>query len=337
MSLRSERTKWIMFLPCSSAEADSRHVFDLVYGVFCLERAGISPQDIFIYIDSPALNYDSFFSFASTARYVSKTTEDFFSDIEENTYDNIVMFVTGHGSPYGLDGITNISPNKLVTSLKNTPNLKNAIIYLGQCYAGTFNYVNAGKSRDETVDIIIVGATNLNQSLSNTTAENFLIPGLRIPWVANVFLLYVFKWMSSPQDIDGDGVHTIMDSYKYAGVYSNEANKQSKTNGFVNVMDLLQDYVKARDALKEKLQSQAQAEAAEAESEHVAEPEVAAEPETSAEPETAVGPEAGANYDLDDEVDCKAKEDIYLGQLAIHHVHQECWILNSRPAQTIEF
>lgn len=323
MSLRSERTKWVMVLPCSGTEAEPRHVFDLVYGVLCLERAGVNPQDIFIYIDSPAINYDAFFSNASAFPYVSKATSELFTDMNENTYENLVMFITGHGGPYGLDAPDSISPNKLVTSLKQTPNLKNAIIYLGQCYAGTFNYVNAGKARDETLDIILVGATNLNQSLSCGTAEYFLNPEIQIPWIANVFLLYVFKWMSSPQDIDGDGVYTIMDSYKFAGVFSNEANKQSKTRGFVNVMDMLQEYMKARDLLKEKAAAQAQAavEVADGVANVVAE----------------AHNDTGDDEDIDDEVDCKAKEDLYLSRLALHHVHQECWILNSRPAQKIEF
>ncbi len=39
MSLRSERTKWVMFLPCSKEEVESRHVLDIVFGVLCLEKA----------------------------------------------------------------------------------------------------------------------------------------------------------------------------------------------------------------------------------------------------------------------------------------------------------
>ncbi len=61
MSLRSERTKWVMFLPCSKEEVESRHVLDIVFGVLCLEKAGINPRDISIYIDSPNRNFDDFF------------------------------------------------------------------------------------------------------------------------------------------------------------------------------------------------------------------------------------------------------------------------------------
>ena len=78
MSLRSERTKWVMFLPCSKAEVDFRHVVDLVFGVLCLEQAGINPDDIFIYIDSPARNYDSAFASASARAFQSHPTSNFF-------------------------------------------------------------------------------------------------------------------------------------------------------------------------------------------------------------------------------------------------------------------
>lgn len=299
MSLRSERTKWVMFLPCSNSSAEPRHVLDLVFGVLCLERAGIQPQDIFIYIDSPTQCMDSFFNLGSTHQYISRPTTDFFSDLLDNSYDNLVMFISGHGSPFGLDAPKPITPNQLITSLKSTPVLKNAVIYLGQCYAGTFNFVNAGKAKGEILDIILVGATNLHQSLSTGTSEQFSAPGIKLPWMANVFLLHVFKWMSSPLDIDGDGIYTIMDSYKYAGVYTNDANKQVKTNGFISIIDMLNDFIGARELAK-----------VEHEDEQV---------------------------NIDNKVDCQAKYEMYINRLALHHVHQECWILNSRPAQLIEF
>lgn len=348
MSLRSERTKWVMFLPCSNTTAEHRHVLDLAYGVLCLERSGILPEDIFIYIDSPAQCWDSFFNFASRHQYVSRSTSHFFTDLIDNTYDNLVMFVTGHGGPFGLDAPTPISPNQLISSLKAAPNLKQAVIYLGQCFAGTFNYVNAGRARGEALDIIIVGATNLHQSLSASTREQFLDPQVQIPWIANVFLLHVFKWMSSPRDVDGDGLCTIMDSYKYAGVFSNDANKQAKTNSFVRLMDTLQEFVDARDILRAAAaQSSLPVEASvEAGSEASEGADDSAGSETSEGADESAGSEASEGdvesaesepQNLDAEVDCKAKFDMYMGQVALHHVHQECWILNSRPAQTIEF
>ncbi|EMC1013077.1 caspase family protein [Enterobacter bugandensis] len=300
MSLRSERTKWVMFLPCSGIEADFRHVADLVFGVMCLEKAGVNPQDIFIYIDSPGRNFDGAFMSASTHGFVSKPTPEFFNDLLANDYDNLVMFVTGHGGPDGIDAAQPITPNQLLKALKSTPNLKNAIIYLGQCFAGTFNFVSAGRVNkdDASPDVILVGATNLQESLSHGTTETF-ITGEQFPWSANVFLLHVFKWMSSPTDVDGDGVYTVMDSYKHAGIFTNMINKKIKNDGFSDILDM-----HAECGRLKKLAAVI----------------------------TGV-----AQVDFQNQLDYNASQVKYDNLLAIHHVNQECWILNSRPAQLIEF
>jgi hypothetical protein len=286
-----------MFLPCSEPVAELRHVVDLVFGVFCLERAGIDPKDIFIYLDSPEQNMDGAFLLASTHQYHSNPTSQFFTDLNDNGYDNLVMFVTGHGGPLGMDGPQPISPSKLLKALKNTPSLNNVIIYLGQCYAGTFNFVNAGRVNKNEPEVILVGATNLHESLSSGTSEKFRV--IEFPWLANVFLLHVFKWISSPLDVDGDGLHTVMDSYKYAGMLSNMINKQMKTDGFVQIVDMHSELNDLRERTKVDT--------------------------------------GDPQLNMENQLNCDAKLEMYLTRLAIHHVHQECWILNSRPAQQIEF
>lgn len=207
------------------------------------------------------------------------------------------MFVSGHGSPYGMDGAQPITPNRLLNALKNTHNLNNVIVYLGQCFAGTFNYVNAGRGNGTGPEIIIAGATNLHESLSLSTTEKFLL--IEFPWYANVFLLHVFKWMSRPFDVDGDGAYTIMDSYKHAGMWSNYSNKQYKTNGFMKIIDEYNEYKRLK----------------------------------------AIADHDSGNDDInaDNALNSKAKYEIYINQLDLHYIHQECWILNSRPAQSIEF
>ncbi|WP_336995282.1 hypothetical protein [Klebsiella variicola] len=300
MSLRTERTKWVMFLPCSAREAEFRHVVDLIFGVLCLERAGIEPKDIFIYIDSPDRNFDGGFASASNYAFKSKPTSEFFNDLAANDYDNLVMFVSGHGGPDGIDAANPITPNQLLTALKSAPNLKNAIIYLGQCYAGTFNFVGAGKKnrQDESAEVIFVGATNLQEILSHGTTELFL-NGEQFPWSANVFLLHIFKWMSSPTDVDGDGKHTVMDSYKHAGIFTNAINKKIKTNGFSSLLDMHAECGRLRTL--------------------------------------ATNPSGDEQADFKNLLDFNASQVKYDTLLSIHHVHQECWILNSRPAQLIEF
>ncbi|EFF3243896.1 hypothetical protein B6O22_002702 [Escherichia coli] len=298
MSLRSERTKWVMFLPCSKEEVEPRHVFDIVFGVLCLEKAGINPQDISIYIDSPNRNLDGFFSSASKYPYTSKASAEFFNDLHDNNYSNIVMFVTGHGCPQGLDAKNPIPPHQLLKALKGTPNLNNAIVYLGQCYAGIFNFVGAGKRKDGEPEVILIGATNLTESLSIGTTETFL-DGNEFPWPANIFLLHVFKWMSEPSDIDGDGRYTVMDSYKHAGIFTNLVNKKTKTDMFGEIINIHAECNKLM----------------------------------------ALASSGTGNWIVDttNKLNYKAKKTQLQNLLIAHHTHQECWILNARPAQKIEF
>lgn len=297
MSLRSQNTSWVMFLPATKPNDLHRHVMDLVYGVYCLEQAGIRPQDIHIYIDSCGQNVDNSFLDASTYPYKSKPTAQFFTDLQQNAAENLVMFVTGHGGLFGLDAHPTITPSQLISSLKATPTLQTAVLYLGQCFAGTFNYVNAGKEKGENLEIILAGATNLQQSLSMSTSQQFLTQ--RLPWLANVFLLNVFNWFLRPRDIDGDGTLTIMDSYKFAGIAANHMNKNGKNGGFVEIMDMLHEYREAR-ALADK-------------------------------------DTGDSKQNMKNQVESEAKYKQCIDQLGLHHTHQECWILNSRPAQKLEF
>ncbi len=298
MSLLTQRTKWVLFL--SDPKPEVRHILDLVFGLMCLERAGISHDDISLYIDGPTQEVSSFLTLGSTYPYQVKASEMFFTEANQNSHENLVMFITGHGSPQGIHGVTPITPNKLISTIKDMPSLNNAIVYLGQCYAGLFNYVNAGRGgggANKGAEVIFIGATNLHESLSHSTTENFLTES--IPWPANLFLLHVFKWITSPIDVDGDGRITVMDSYKYAGVYSNMLNKQSKTKGFKRMIDLHQDYKRCESI--------------------------------------AGAPTGDWDKDTASMLELQAANERYQRTLDVHYVHQECWILNSYPAQRITF
>lgn len=296
MGLIAGNTHWVLFLPCQN-EPDDRHVQDLVHGIFCLESCGISPKNISIYIDgSNRQNFDRLISIGAQNQYNIKVTSDFFNDCDHNTHENLVIFVTGHGSMNGLDSSPTITPYKLLDRLKKTPNLKQGIIYLGQCFAGVFNYLPAGKRHfksSEDPEIIFIGATSLHESLSTPTTEN--IKGIDYPWVANQFLYHVFKWISAPQDIDGDGKHTVIDSYKYAGISSNLTNRRFKIGAFVSSVDLHEKWNAAKK-------------------EHEAD-----------------------NTNLGKLLTFRALDQQYYEKLNLNYIHQECWILNSVPAQSIEF
>lgn len=264
-----------------------------------LEKAGISSDDISIYVDGQdRVNISVLFSIASTNKYEIKETSNFFDDLQVNEYENIVMFVTGHGSEMGLDSKAAITPYGLVGALKETNNLEKSIIYLGQCYAGIFNYIRAGRAKDSSEpEIVLIGATNLHESLSSSTEEVFP-SGNALRWIANLFLLHVFKWISEPHDIDGDNHNTIMDSYKYAGVMTNRSHKKIKSSCFVRMIDQHSEY---RDYEKKVQQST-----------------------------------GNVHLDMQNKLSLQAAEEKYLSLLDTNYTHQECWILNSIPAQQIE-
>lgn len=295
MSLIRGNTKWVLFLS-ANGDAEWRHIMDLAFGLLCLEQAGVNIAHIYIYIDgTDRASIENFVKSGTNSTFVVKESKDFFADQVRNTHENLVMFVTGHGGPDGIDAPQPITPYGLLNSIKSAPNLQRAIVYLGQCYAGIFNYIGAGKKMNPNgvadPDVIFIGATNLHESLSSSTSENFI--SVALSWPANLFLLFAFKWFSNPVDVDGDGKLTITDSYKYAGVFSNAANKNGKANGLARSVDLQARWIAARDAHRSNPSTQTQ-------------------------------------------VAMDAAYTQYAAQLSLLYVHQECWILNAIPSQSIE-
>lgn len=248
MSFIREDTRWVLFLS-SNGRPEDRHIQDLAFGLYCLESAGIDKKSISIYIDGPDRHLISqLISTGSLNTHQVHEANDFFAHQAANISKNIVIFVTGHGSIDGIDGSTPISPYKLISCIKDSPNLERAVVYLGQCYAGVFNYVGAGSNHGQgqkNVNVVLMGATSLHESISSSTTEN--LPAGQMQWLANIFLLHVFKWISTPKDVDGDGKKTIIDSYKYAGVVSNMQNKEIKMGSFVRCVDLHAKYFSAKE------------------------------------------------------------------------------------------
>ncbi|WP_218918491.1 hypothetical protein [Pseudomonas alkylphenolica] len=268
---------------------------DLAFGLMCIEQAGVDPKDIFIYVDGKdRVLVSQLLALGTANSYKIGSSSDFFADISGNGYENLVLFVTGHGSIEGIDAAVPITPYALLKAIKSSPELKSAIAYLGQCHAGIFNYIGAGRSgrNPSDPDVILIGATNLHESLSSSTTEDFL--GQQITWVANLFLLSVFKWLTAGVDVDGDGKLTVIDSYKYAGVTSNSVNKNIKIGSFVRSIDLHQRWKDAQ-------------------SDHSTNPSPAKK------------------------LALQALEEQYVSELGVRYTHQECWILNSIPAQCVEF
>lgn len=296
MPLIKKKTKWVLFLGAPN-QPEERFVLDLAFGIMCLETAGVSPADIALYIDGPdRAAILQWISLGTKNAYTVKATADFFTDQACDAYENLMMFVTGHGGFDGISAAPVVTPSALIASLKKSPKLKNAVVYLGQCYAGIFNYMAVARSTkksDDEIDphVIVVGATNLYESISSSTTETLLNGPMT--WLANLFLLYVFKWISQPTDVDGDGQCTVMDSYKFAGVQSNMSNKAVKAQAF-----------------RHCIMHHRTLEAAEAQYKQ--------------------GPNLQTLLAL------KSAEALYFRAADFHAINQECWILNSIPAQSLK-
>ncbi|CAM3958211.1 hypothetical protein CCOS865_02674 [Pseudomonas reidholzensis] len=292
MALLKGSTRWVLFLG-AKGEPEQRHVLDLAFGLMCLESAGVAQTDLSIYVDGQdRASILQWISLGSINTHSVLSSSDFFADCALNTHENIVVFVSGHGSHAGIDAPVTITPHALLQSIKQSPRLKNAVIYLGQCFAGIFNYMPVSRTRPGDVEAIFIGATNLYESLSSSTTERLV--GGDASWCANLFLLGVFKWLMDAVDVDGDGRCTVMDSYKYAGVHSNAMNKKIKKSLFVRSFEMHEKWEAARQ-------------------ESIDKPSLAAR------------------------VALKAIQKSYSSELDLRYVHQECWILNSLPAQRLEY
>lgn len=298
MSLLAEQTNWILFLGAQDEPAE-RHILDVVFGIYCLEGRGIDPRTISVFVDgTDRQRIQNLIALGSNFNYDVKHTKDVTSHLSANKYENVVMFVTGHGGAEGIDAPVPIKPFALFQSFREAPNLKKAVIYLGQCYAGTFNYMNVRAEYDEeekllVPPLIVVGATSLFTSISTPTQEMFLTAPK--PWQANLFLLHLFKWIRNPTDVDGDGRLTVMDSFKYAGLMTNDSYKTVKSNLFVTPFAKLGEMEQVKKA-------------------------IAARP-------------SDPNLRLKFAAVTKEYEDV----LQIQFNHQESWILNSVPAQDLLF
>lgn len=306
MQLNSKKTKWVFFLS-ADGEPEPRHIFDLSFGLLCLESNGANFDDIEIYVDGTNRdNIEKFISAGTKNSYPIKSSQDFFDVAAENTHENLVIFVTGHGSHLGIDASPVVTPHKLLSRIRSTPHLDAAIVFLGQCYAGTFNYIGAGRKKDGEADVIFIGATNLHQSLSLRTTEK-LVDDQEVTWPANVFLLYTFKWFLNPVDIDGDGKTTIMDCYKFAGCMANTFNRAGRRGIFEQSLDDRNKYVAAYRAYQQ----------------------------LSATPLEQQSPLHSFEVKMK-ELEVTNAEQTYQQSFDLYHTHQECWILNSIPAQQIE-
>lgn len=245
MGLLNKTTRWIFLLPNPiSHKIDERHIHDIAFGVKCLLKAGIIYSNIDIFIDNNPVDLTNYyFDYFETPRPAQVYhTKQLKKIISTNKKKFAVIFVTGHGSSEGMVADNPIKPFELYKIFQEAPNLKKTVFYFGQCFAGIFNYMplthHLNLQGKLTNNITAIGATGFTPSIS--LRKN--LPNGKV-YDANIFLLYIYQWILQKKDIDGDGLLSVMDSFKYATIETykelHTSEKQHLLQSVVGVEKLL--------------------------------------------------------------------------------------------------
>lgn len=221
-----------------------RHLFDIVFGIHALRQRGVPEASIWVYTDHPAYQPHLHPYGITNVRPIRDVTTHLAT---LGGFEFAVMVVTGHGDTNGISvkGQASINPQELLTAARSLPAVKGGAILLGQCFAGLFNYTNAGTAEPQ---LSLVGATGFSESLSAVVKLPAPIKkidgsdGLQ-EWEANLFLAYFFEWLLMPLDVDGDGRFTLMDGHKHASVRTYQHLRSLKIAVHAEVSKLQQDIV----------------------------------------------------------------------------------------------
>lgn len=282
-------TCWVFI----SDSDEVRHLYDIIHSVSVLRGKGVSLDAIKIFTN---FQYADMYTspFSCPQSFLLNDLPRQFSLLKECKH--IVITVTGHGRIDGVGALnTAFQPSELVSSVRAIPDLCCGIIVLCQCYAGIFNFMDASSKPP----VVLVGATNLNSSLSPPISLSHPLLGTGDSklegWHANAFMFYFFKWLQTPIDIDGDGCASLIDAYKYAGSASTSEISSIKTKLFIRAQELSVELLTYKE--KAKL----------------------------------------APVSLADELKSKATNDELTNLISIINVNQEPWLLHANLARRLLF
>jgi hypothetical protein len=225
MVINTTNTHWVFLCAIKSEDPikgnPERHLKDVVLGLSVLvDTLKIHRQNISLLLDSQPISIQHQQTHDSLLTYIDKIhpISDFNNIITKTTLPNIVVLIFGHGSIDGLDANYKLKPFELVNILHSRQNLESGVVVFGQCFSGIYNFVELYGNKSSNAHLCFLGASNLNSSLSSAQLNEG-----QLRWVANLFMLFFFDWLSiKGVDIDGDGRTTLMDVYKYAGGRTSE-------------------------------------------------------------------------------------------------------------------
>ncbi|HVW25939.1 MAG TPA: hypothetical protein VHC69_11260 [Polyangiaceae bacterium] len=241
-------TCWIFL----AATQEARHLEDIIFCVDVLRRRGVSDTAILVFTDHPAAR--SHFDPYGIANVHLLT--DVASVLAKQTFRYVVAICGGHGGQFGLEatgaGRARLSPQELFNAISSVQQAEVAIVFLCQCYAGVFHFMDATSG---TPQYVLVGSTNFYPTISTLIRLQSPLstrdgsPGL-VQWHANLYQFSLFEWLMNPRDIDGDGEVNLVDVYKFAGV-NTIARIQSVWVGLFADLRTLQDALASAEARAE--------------------------------------------------------------------------------------
>ena len=213
-----------IFIATSQGRLEDRFLYDVSYGVAVLKSKGVADKNIVIITDATKEIIVAKCPNMSDAYFC--TSSSFESVIEGAECSNLFVVSSCHGSVNGIDSVQPIKPSPFNQAIMNNKHAKNVLVFLGQCYAGIFNFMDV---RDDNKRIVYIGATGIDTSFS------YKLNG--VPWVANISVFALFRWIETPLDIDGDGICSITDLYKYVSLFTNNVTKDIEKNRTSHLVD----------------------------------------------------------------------------------------------------
>ncbi len=241
MNLLDEDTLWIFI----SGSDEDRFLDDIYFSISCLGKRSVKHQNILIFVDQPSgMGFVAAHGFPKGVSI--HPTNEIQQILGARNNKKLVAVVTGHGNQKGIQATPNISPHTLVNIVKSLQ-IESGLIVLGQCYAGTFNFLEARSLKKEeaksSIDICIIGATDLHVSISSLlcipNSPDFVDLHPKNPWLANLFLFYFMFHVAFPNDTDGDGSISVIDTYKAAGIGANQHLISAKSQAFLEMHNIL--------------------------------------------------------------------------------------------------
>jgi hypothetical protein len=243
LNLLDGETLWVFI----SGSDEDRFLDDILFGISCLQHRNIALDNIIIFVDQPSgMGFVSAHDFPAEINIYP--TGELSLVLKDGKKEKITIIVTGHGNQNGICADSDIKPYELVSLVKKIKNLKYGLIVLGQCFAGTFNFLevrtqNTRSKKTIAPEISIIGATDLHVSISSrvdiSAISNLADFQCNQAWLANLFLFFFMYYVAFPDDTDGDGVTTVIDTYKAAGIGANQLLINTKQHTFLAMHDIL--------------------------------------------------------------------------------------------------